>query len=38
VIAAAAAVPEPENWMLSLLGLILISVNRWRALRSARAQ
>ena len=37
-VTVAAAVPEPENWMLSVLGLILISVNRWRALRIARSQ
>ena len=37
-VTVAAAVPEPENWTLSLLGLILISVNRWRAFRLARVQ
>jgi len=31
VTAVTAAVPEPANWMLSLLGLVLVSVRRWRA-------
>ena len=38
VTAVAAAVPEPANWLLSVLGLVLISGRRWRALRIARGQ
>jgi hypothetical protein len=32
----AATVPEPASWVLSLVGVILIALNRWRA-RHARA-
>ena len=37
VTAIAATVPEPASWMLSMLGVILIAVNRWRARQAARA-
>jgi hypothetical protein len=37
VTAIAATVPEPESWILSMLGLILIAVNRRRPFRAARA-
>jgi len=33
--AVTAAVPEPESWALSLVGLVLISMKRWRSTRSA---
>ena len=38
VTAIAATVPEPTSWTLSILGLILIAVNRWRSPRAARAK
>ena len=34
---AAATVPEPASWVLSIVGVILIAVNRWRARQAARA-
>ena len=30
----AAIVPEPATWVLSLAGVILVAVNRWRAVAS----
>jgi hypothetical protein len=32
----AATVPEPASWVLSLVGVILIALNRWRAREAAR--
>ena len=32
----AATVPEPASWMLSMVGVILIAVSRWRAREAAR--
>lgn len=33
----AATAPEPASWVLSMLGLVLIAVNRWRAPQAVRA-
>jgi hypothetical protein len=33
----AATVPEPASWVLSMVGVTLIAVNRWRARQAARA-